>query len=86
MAGGWRGVRTEGKVKRLMEAMVKIVGDVDKVGVKVTATLDSRVEGSDRGLVARVNISFRWLRLGPTGCAANRSSEDTVAPGYPLNR
>ena len=45
LAGGWRWVRTEGKVKRLMEAMVKIVRDVDKAGVKVTATLDSRVQG-----------------------------------------
>lgn len=32
-------------MKRLMEAMVEIERDVDKVGVKVTATLDLVVKG-----------------------------------------
>ena len=34
-----------GEMKRLMEAMVEIERDVDKVGVKVTATLDLVVKG-----------------------------------------
>ena len=35
----------DGKMKRLMEAVVEIERDVDKVGVRVTATLDLIAEG-----------------------------------------
>jgi len=35
----------EGRVKRLMKVMVEIERDVDKVGVRVTATLDLIEEG-----------------------------------------
>ena len=55
---------------------MEIVRDGDRVGVRVTATLDSRAEGSDGGLRVRVNILFRGLRLGWMRCAAHRKSEE----------
>jgi len=41
-----RGVRrVEGKAKNLMEVIVEIQRDLDKVGVRVSATLGFRTEG-----------------------------------------
>ena len=43
VSGGVRMV--EGEMKRLIEAMVEIERDVDKAGMRVTATLDLVAEG-----------------------------------------
>ena len=56
-------IRVGKKVNKLMEAMREIERDVDMVGVRLMEALDFRVEGEAMG--ARVNISLRWLRLGP---------------------